>query len=428
MYRRILAVVAALWLASCSATFDVKAPADNDVVYSELYPYFIELCAVSQIKKKPGFGADTSGGPGGHSVLYLNGVCRERDAGYPMIALCNDDATVSAHGVGLSVNAHFKNANWVATEGHEFFFRGDLRPGEHLTREAYDRAQQKAEAMGVLDGVVFHDVVFDDAPKSFDRRAYMYEVSIATDYAVAFGRDRYCGRVPVSRAQMAQAVDYLNGVNAIYKDGKTDFVWNVLRNNCTHLAHNALAAAGIWDEWETERFVLIAAFDFPVPKNEFVNLMLRTNDVDLSDIRSLYDDAMTRNLLLSYNRLPLEPGALAEAERAIQNNDIYDTDVNLIFYDEPFLGRYEKRFHRIFNDQRYTDIVANRRYLYAAYDEARARRKPLASYLTSIAPVERQSFSQFYNAFYNRLDQEIAQLSPELAPTRPAHLGSGGRS
>jgi len=68
--------------------------------------------------KKPGFGAEiVPGGPGGHSVLYLNGVCRVKDAGYPVVALCESGDPRPGEGVGLSVNAHYSNANWIATEG-----------------------------------------------------------------------------------------------------------------------------------------------------------------------------------------------------------------------------------------------------------------------------------------------------------------------
>jgi hypothetical protein len=279
-YRTASALAILMWLVGCTATFDIAAPPNDEPIYAMLYPFYAELCAVSQIRKKPGFGVDTSGGPGGHAVFYLNGVCRDRDAGYPTLVICAPGTPATEQGVGLSVNAHFQNANWVATEGRDFFFQGDLTPGERLTPAAYSRTLATAEAKGIYDGIVFHDEVFDDMSPGMDRHDFMYEVSVATDYAVAFGRDRYCARVPVTRAQMVKVVDYLNGINAMYRDGKKVFVWNVVQNNCSHLAHNALATAGIWDDWPTDRFIAISAFDFPVPKNEFVNLMWRTNDMD----------------------------------------------------------------------------------------------------------------------------------------------------
>ena len=397
---------AALCLIGCTARFDVTPSPDNQAAYSFLYPFYVELCAVSQIKKKPGFGVDTSGGPGGHTVFFLSRVCRDRDAHYPTLVMCAPGMPEDEQGVGLSVNAHFQNANWVATDGRDFFFNGDLKPGERLSRAAYERTQKTAEAKNIYDGIVFHKEVFDDMPPGMDRRDFMYEVSIATDYAVALARYRYCGRVPVTRAQMVKIVDYLNGENAPYREGKT-FEWNVLENNCTHLVHNALAAADVWDDWPTDRFILISAFDFPVPKNEFVNIMRRTNDMDLTDLSALYADDAARRSLEKDGRLPTQPGGLAEAVRAVQDNDIYDTDVNLIFYDDPVTGRYRRHFDAIFSEPRYTNLRANLDYFAALYAKVK----------TELAREPKPSDNDLaaFEARYARyIDREVADVSTKM--------------
>src|SRR5262249_8989895 len=136
------------------------------------------------LKKKPGFGVTLSSGSGGHSVMYLNGVCRAEDAGYPTIKLCDGTTPAAEAGVGISVNAHYRNANWIATPGRDFFYHGDLAPGERLTEAAYQRTQAKAEGMGILDGVEFHTQAFEAQPADMPRRDYMYEISVATDYAI----------------------------------------------------------------------------------------------------------------------------------------------------------------------------------------------------------------------------------------------------
>lgn len=61
-------------------------------------------------------------------------------------------------------------------------------------------------------------------------------------------------------------VHYLNALNQPYRSAQKDFHWNVLRDNCAYLAHNALAAVGLWPELRTDRPLLVAAFDFPVPE------------------------------------------------------------------------------------------------------------------------------------------------------------------
>jgi hypothetical protein len=364
-------------LCGCTSTlFNVAQGTMDERAYTAIYPWYAEFCALSEISKKQGFGAEiVPGGPGGHSVLYLNGVCRVKDAGYPVVELCGNGRTPGmGEGVGLSVNAHYSNANWIATEGRDFVMRGDLARGEPLTRRAYLRTQARAKAMGILDGVVFHPEVFDDQPAGMNRTDFMYDMSIATDYAVNFGRDRYCARVPLDRAKMANIVTYLNAINAPYRDGRKVFDWSVVENNCTHLAHNALAQAGVWKEWGTDRPLLISAFDFPVPKNEFVNLMRRTNDMPIDDQAALYDDPASRAAVVDQGWIATGPGGLAEAERAVQENEVYNTGLRLIFYDEPIFGHYQKRWNQIWSDPRYTDLHANLKHfatLYAAILTAR---------------------------------------------------------
>ncbi len=366
---------AALLLNGCAnTTFNVPPGAADEQLYATIFPYYVEFCALSEIRKLPGTEVDIEGGgPGGHTVLYLNGVCRVKDAGYPVIQVC-DGAPQLNQGVGLSVNAHYRNANWTATEGRDFFFHGDQRPGEPLTLASYARTQARARALGVLDGVQFHASVMRDKPAALSAVDYMYELSAATDYAIGFGRDRYCARVPVDRARMAGVVTYLNGVNAPYRGGARVFEWDVLRDNCAHLTHNALATVGLWRNWPTERPLLIAAFDFPVPKNEFVNLMRRTNDLPIDDPASVYDNEELRTALLRQDWIATRPGALAEAERAIPDNAMYDTRLRLIFFDEAILGHYQQRFEQIFADPRYTDLRANLAHFGALYDHIMASR------------------------------------------------------
>ncbi|HUN46070.1 MAG TPA: hypothetical protein VMU85_06110 [Stellaceae bacterium] len=430
--RCALAIAGMVGLAACStAHMDTAPTASTEQLYAALYPYYAELCALSELKKKPGFGAEISSGMGGHSVFYLNGVCRDDPGGYPEIRLC-DEATAGAHGVGISVNAHYKNANWIATEDREFFFHGGLQPGEPVTRAAYARTQATAKAKGILDGVEFHTEVLAEAPKGMSERDYKYEVSIATDYAIGFGRDRYCARVPLDRARMARIVDYMNGLNVDYRDGKKEFDWDVLRNNCSHVAHNALAAAGVWDEWETNRSFLISAFDFPVPKNEFVNLMQRTNDVPIDRLDEVYDDDAARRALMTLGTLPSAPGSIAEAEPAVAQNEVYDTDLALIFYDDPITGRYRHRFERIFSEPRYTDLRANLLYFADRYREAERERPPLAAFLDRRHPVtsaERADLTAFYDRYYRYVDRESAAVATELASlpraetVRPVAIG-----
>jgi hypothetical protein len=413
--RRVFAwlLCSSLWLGGCANSyFTVPGGAIPEAAYTSIYPWYAEFCALSEIDKKPGFGAEIiPGGPGGHSIIYLNGVCRVRDAGYPVVALCHDGvAPKPGEGVGLSVNDHYRNANWIATQGRDFVFQGDLRPGEALTKQRYLQTQKTAEAMGILDGVVFHREVFEAQPAGMARTDFMYDMSVATDYAVGFGRDRYCARVPLDRAKMAAIVAYLNQVNAPYRSGELVFHWNVLENNCTHLAHNVLAVAGVWPEWPTGRPLIISAFDFPVPKNEFVNLMRRTNDLPIEDPAALSDDAAARAAILNWHSLPAGPGALAEAVRAVQPNEVYNTHLRLIFYDEPTFGHYQQRFDTIFREPRYTDVSANLQHFSALITRILAAR-PMQGSQTRDPGTDRNAFE---NTYYRIIERDKTKLDEAL--------------
>lgn len=392
---------------------NLGSPAD---AYAARYPIYAELCAASQFRKRPEIDPPIKGGGfGGHAVLYLNGVCVAPDGRdhYPRLAICN-----AKDGVGLSINAHYKNANWVATPGHDFFFHGLLHPDERLTRPIYDATIARAQALGILDGIEFHDDVFAEIPKGTSVRDYKYQVSLGTDFALNYARDRYCARVPLSADQMEKVIRYLNDTNEPYRTGARTYQWNVLRDNCSHLIRNALAAANVWQGWGTNRGLLISAFDFPVPKNELVNLMRHTNDGPFDDLEKVYDDEESRRAIMEQDRLATAPGGLADFERMAIDNEVYDPNVRLVFYGDPIFGSYERRFSAIKATPRYYDLKANDDYFRPRYRAILASKKPLSLYLAHMAQkseAERSAFSAFYNRYYDYIDREFARLE-QAAP------------
>jgi hypothetical protein len=417
-WRLALTVITVIGLAGCiDAYYRAPRSAVDERVYASFYPYFAEYCAVSEFNKNKGFGVDLdSGGPGGHSVFYLNGACRVRDAGYPVLMVCDDSPEgMAGKGVGLSVNEHYRNANWTATDGRDFFYHGALAAGEGVDRASYQRTQEAAKAKGILDGVEFHREALEAKPEGMSMRDYMYEVSIATDYAIDLARDRYCARVPLDRSRMAIIVRYLNALNEPYRSGRKVFEWDVLRDNCTYLAHNALASAGLWRALPPDRPLIIAAFDFPVPKNEFVNLMRRGNDMPIADPDALYDDEAARAALLTGGWIATQPGALAEARPAVRPNDIYNTHLRLIFYDEPIFGRYQQWFDAIFAEPRYADLAANLAYFSRLYSAILANRAIPPRGQTSRTAAAHTAFYQRYNDVIAReklkVDAMLAKLS-----------------
>jgi hypothetical protein len=392
--------------------------------YTLLYPFYAEYCAVSQISKKPGFGADIRGEIGGHAVFYLNGACRKADDPYPVLQVCD-----GGDGAGLSMNAHFSNAKWVATPGHAFFLDGGLPANGGLSRADYATVQARAMALGLYDAVTFHSWVFADKPAGMAERDWKYEVSVGTDYGISLGRGRFCARVPVTRAQMAVMVDFLNGENAPYRRGERVFHWNVFQDNCIHLAHNALAAAGIWQSWPSHDFLPWAMLDFPVPRNTFVNLMRRTNGPDLADPGRLYRDPAARLALLRFGTLPVMPGALANARPPLRPNAVYDVArLKLIFYDDPLLGHYQERSDAILADPRTTDLRANLAYFAGTYAQIQAARRPAAWWLLHeglTSAAQQQDFTAFYAAYTAYIDRQAETVRAQQARLEGRWLRAG---
>jgi len=420
--RRLGSFLAALCLAGCSVVnFDLPGAAGDEAAYAAQHPYYAEFCALSQIKKIRGYGADIRGEIGGHAVFYLNGACRIAGLGYPVLDVCDGVDGHPPDGVGLSMNAHFLNAKWVATPGREFFFHGGLLPGAPLTRDTYVRVQQQAKRLGIYEGVVFRPEVFATMPPDWAPEDTKYEVSVATDYAISLGRGRYCARVPVSRAQMAAMVAFLNEQNAPYRSGAQEFEWSVFTDNCIHLAHNALAVAGLWQPWRIHRPLMISIFDFPTPRNEFVNLMRRANDLRLLDLARAYRDPAARRSVMTYGRLPVSPGVLAEARGPQRPNEVYETELKLIFYDAPPFGPYQGWFDDIFSDANDLDLNGNATAFAVAYREAEAARHPLAWWKARAPYAEDPAFVGFYDKFYQILAQERTEVeSMDSKQRRPA--------
>ena len=183
-----------------------RAPhtAVDERVYASFYPYFAEYCAVSEFDKKKGFGVDLEGGgPGGHSVFYLNGACRVRDAGYPVLAAVRriagwDGGTRRRPERQRSLPERQldgdRGTRLLLSRRSRAGRRGDTAPATNAPRK---RPRQWASWMASSS----ISEALADKPADMSVRDYMYEISIGTDYAVDIARDRYCARVPLDREQ-----------------------------------------------------------------------------------------------------------------------------------------------------------------------------------------------------------------------------------
>jgi hypothetical protein len=362
-------------------TDDIIVEQRPDPAYERLFPYYVELCTLSQWSRVDG---SRRGNPFGHAVMYIKGACKDDDAPYPRLRRCRDVATSiddPEHGAGISVGQWFRNVNWVAVPGHHLFYDGNLAPGERLTQAHLDATVQEAMDRGVFDGVEFHDGWITGEDRSL--RQYITEWSIGTDFALQFSRNLYCARLPVTAPMLDEIIAFLNDKNTEYATGKADYNWNVLANNCVHTLRNALAAANVWAPMSVRQIKLRHLFNLAVPANAFVDLAILGTSEDIADYEEIMEDDASRDALHDFRWLPTRHGALVKALPVHSPNDIYTTDFQLFTVQSPFSMRATQHAVRLMSEPRYADLETNLRFFRDVYTAAIERhdytREPLAS-------------------------------------------------
>ena len=400
--RRIgLACAVVLAATTCATPRDwVPLTLEPEPVYEEFYPYYVELCAVSQIRK---LGAKPGGGPG-HAVMYLKGACRDPLAPYPTLQMCPDqevDPADPEHGVGISVNKWFRNVNWVAVPTKKLFFDGNLAAGQRLTQEHYDATVRSALELGVFRGVQVH-AQHPAGQEPSRMAAFVAEDSIATDFALRFARSIHCARVPVTRVMLERIVEYLNELNRAYATGEADYQWSGYSDNCVHTLHNALAYASVWPPKSVQSIKLRQLFNLAVPANTFIDLAVRTAEYPIEDLRKVERDVHARTSLLEYGWLPGSHGVALRRLKVHQDNDLFDTRFHIFILEGLLLPYGNKQaVVEMSRDARYVEVRANLR----RYD---------AVYQAILAEQPEETASDFQAAYYDYIAAQLARVQEHL--------------
>lgn len=418
-FPRILAALLATCLGGgCAITVPAQEPLLPEPVYDSLYPYYVEVAAVSQIRAR--FAAE--GGSPGHAVMYLKGARLDRSAGYPRLALVDPetaDLSDPETGVGVSVNKTFKNVNWMAVEGKRLFFDGNLDEGEVVDQAALRAVIVDAVTAGVWDGIEIHERY---QPPEGDDRAMIELVaseSVGTDFAVRFGRALFATRMPMTRERLRAVIDYLNGLNDEYASGKADYNWSGYHDNCVHTLHNALAAAGVWKPQAVRTTKLRQFFNLAIPANQMIALAIRGNDFPIEDFDRLYDDEVLRASLLEHGWLPAEPGVLVEYEGPHAQNELFDTRQTILVAEAPFVRRKSRRVAAMARDPRFTRVLANLRYFEKRYQRILDAREEGWD-----RPDPQDAKALARQRYYEYVQAELAEVRTKLeflgAPPLPA--------
>ena len=339
--------------------------------YEELFPYYASLCALSRFNR---LGIER-GGSAGHAVLYLKGVCRDEAAPFPTLMMCPervDDVHDRRHGVGVSVNASFRNVNWVAYPGRALFFNGNLRRGQPLTQAHLEATRDAIVAEGLLRGVEAREEKLTGVlPGSHEQR--IAESLLGTDVAIRFARSAWCTAVPLERDQMERVVEHLNGLNQHYAESEDGYEYSLFYDNCLRALHDSLAAAGVWAPRKHRSRFLGQVRQMGVPANEVAKLAVRTNLFDIENFDAVRRDPAMRESLERFGWLPTRPGALLETGPVHRPNELYDTSLQMFAVEGPRAGATGE-LSELVTDARYTQLEPNLLYWQERYQRILASR------------------------------------------------------
>ena len=386
----------------------VGATVDPGPAYEQLFPRYVELCAVSQYRS---FDRGEGGVPG-HAVMYLKGACKDESAPIPQLRACRTHATRvddPEHGAGISVDRWLENANWLATPSHRLFFDGDLNEGEAVTRATLARTVRAVIDAGVFQGVVFRP----DTPTQGPLEEIVGKEFAGTDFALRIARTSYCTRLPVTAEMMGEIILYLNAVNLAYASGQAHYDWNGISDNCAHLLHNALAAASVWPPRSVRTSKLRQIANLSVPANEVIDLAELGTEGPLADAREVYRNDEARDALLSLDWLPRRHGVVMTIVPPWEPNELFDTRARIMLLQGPFRRGGVGTAQRLYRDPRFTQLRPNLEHFRAVYSRVLAKRGETIA--GGVLPLRSVRYLRPTKLYYHYVEEQLAEVERMLA-------------
>jgi hypothetical protein len=408
----------------CSSAFAGR----NEDVYDSLYPYYAEVCALHAVERNANYVITDDGSTAGHSVAYIRGACKDPSVPYPRLKLCDSSVKdTDRRGVGISVNRFFKNANWTAVASRKLFFDGGGTHG----RESFSGADYEGTVAAALREGVYKNLLLELTneanrvkPPQMTTEEFVARESMGTDYAIRASRDSYCTYLPLTQDMTIHAINQLNALNDKYAVSK-DYEWRVFSNNCAHLIHNALAAAGVWSPIGVDQFYPIQVlFDVAVPSNQFLNLLRIADNVPIDNIVDLYRNANTRRTLNEFGWLPTSDGIVVTSEPLTLPNDVFHRGRGLLFMSAIGIrdtksymstARWTNLYQSVLDARnRLVSLRMNyqRPQLRGRIEKKKVGAEIRESVVYPMPPAELPAFEAKYLAF---LDARVAELNKKLA-------------
>ena len=265
---------------------------------------------------------------------------------------------------------------------------------------------------------------------------FIVQHSIGTDFALNFARTAYCAQLPMSRDAIGNIVAYLNSANDTAQ--KTGYVWNMYTNNCSHIVHNALAAAGVWDpkvargpgaiNVARDAMSVVTALalgrmsDFSFPANNFVRLYEAGNERPIDDARAAFRNRDVRRTMED-GWMSTGPGAL------IATYPIHEPNRNQMFAPgrDPFLfsvPMFWDKADKFKTLTRHapsivTDLGANLAYYRERYAKTLADQRTVDDEVGSVQGDEDvRDFRTFYGQFYEHIAEDLKRTEARLTEYR----------
>jgi len=393
--------------------------------YDSIFPYYTVQCSFSKERKTDGYSSSFMG----HTVLYIKGACRDKSVPYPKLKLCDPgtDLTKKSSGVALSVEKIVSNSQYVATDGVDFLLNGSSLPDEPLTIDSIKNTVNAVLASGSLNGLKIHDKYLRKKPTDASVAEYLAWIGVGTDFAVSFGRDSTCARIPMTQSQIQAEVNYVNDTNEPYVTGAQEFSWSAVGDNCAHFTHDVLAAGGIRTEIPRSSSMGRVIYNFvslhwEIPTNDVLKDLEFAND--LTQIRSaeeVFNDHDEREIFNKLGTLPRLGATIEEIPMHLFENNVYKANSPTTFLlDFPVVDNRGRKFDALEKDPAYTNVADNLQRTLTRLQEIQTQTKGSPTPTPSSTPspaasgsnAELAEFSTRYNAW---IDQSIVDIQTRLA-------------
>jgi hypothetical protein len=333
------------------------------------------------------------------------------------------------------VNKIFENVTWVAIPGRDEFFHGGLAPEQMLDQGTYEAAIHKATLAGWFAGIRIKDAVMKLKPEAMRAEEFIVRHSIGTDFALNFARTAYCARLPMSRDAIGKAIVYLNSANESAQ--KSGYVWNMYTDNCSHVVHNALAAAGVWDP-KTVRgpgpinlvrdVVSVASAlarsqmsDFSFPANNFIRLYEAGNERPIDDALAAFRNHDIRRTM-NDGWMTTGPGGLIATYpiHGASRNQIFAPGRDPFLFSVPMLWDKADKFKLLTRDPPsvVADLGANLAHSRERFAKTLANQRSLADEMALLHGEDADEFRVFYGRFCALIGEELKRTDARLAEYR----------